>query len=77
MSSLTLSSEYPMEEPVADSCHGSMISRQRYVVLQSLVGVMLAYQLLSAVDLIASLPTCLVIIGGLGALVLCLWYVPL
>src|SRR6185436_15174761 len=77
MSSLTLSSEYPVEEPAADSCHGSMISRQRYVVLQSLVGVMLAYQLLSAVNLIASLPTCLVIIGGLGALVLCLWYVPL
>jgi two-component system, cell cycle sensor histidine kinase and response regulator CckA len=77
MSSLTLSSEYHVEEPVADSCHGSMISRQRYVVLQSLVGVMLAYQLLSAVGLIASLPTCLVIIGGLGALVLCLWYVPL
>lgn len=77
MSSLTLSSEYHVEEPVADSCHGSMISRQRYVVLQSLVGVMLAYQLLSSVDLIAGLPTCLVIIGGLGALVLCLWYVPL
>jgi len=77
MSSLTLSSEYHVEEQVADSCHGSMISRQRYVVLQSLVGVMLAYQLLSAVGLIASLPTCLVIIGGLGALVLCLWYVPL
>jgi len=77
MSSLTLSSEYHVEEPVADSCHGSMISRQRYVVLQSLVGVLLAYQLLSAVGLIASLPTCLVIIGGLGALVLCLWYVPL
>jgi signal transduction histidine kinase len=54
-----------------------MISRPRYVVLQLLVGVMLAYQLLSAVDLIASLPTYLVIIGGLGALVLCLWYVPL
>lgn len=77
MSSLTLSSEYHVEEPAADSCHGSMISRQRYVVLQSLVGVMLAYQLLSAVGLIASLPTCLVIVGGLGALVLCLWYVPL
>jgi len=54
-----------------------MISRQRYVVLQALVGVMLAYQLLSSVDLIASLPTRLVIIGGLGTLVLCLWYVPL
>lgn len=77
MSSLTLSSEYHVEEPVADSCHGSMISRPRYVVLQSLVGVMLAYQLLSSVDLIASLPTCLVFIGGLGTLVLCLWYVPL
>ena len=76
MSSLTLSSEYHVEEPVADSCHGSMISRQRYVVLQSLVGVMLAYQLLSGVELIASRPLSIVIVGGLAALVLFLWYVP-
>jgi signal transduction histidine kinase/CheY-like chemotaxis protein len=54
-----------------------MISRQRYVVLQSLVGVMLAYQLLSVGDLIGSLSSSLVVIGGLVTMVLCLWYVPL
>jgi signal transduction histidine kinase len=45
-------------------------------VLQSLVGVMLAYQLLSGAELIASRPTIGVIVGGLVAMVLCLWYVP-
>jgi signal transduction histidine kinase len=45
-------------------------------VLQSLVGVMLAYQLLSGAELIASRPTSGVIVGGLVAMVLCLWYVP-
>jgi signal transduction histidine kinase len=45
-------------------------------VLQSLVGVMLAYQLLSGAELIASRPTIGVIVGGLLAMVLCLWYVP-
>jgi signal transduction histidine kinase len=45
-------------------------------VLQSLVGVMLAYQLLSGAELIASRPTSGVIVGGLVAMVLCLLYVP-
>jgi len=45
-------------------------------VLQSLVGVMLAYQLLSGAELIASRPTIGVIVVGLVAMVLCLWYVP-
>jgi len=45
-------------------------------VLQSLVGVMLAYQLLSGAELIVSRPTSGVIVGGLVAMVLCLWYVP-
>jgi signal transduction histidine kinase len=45
-------------------------------VLQSLVGVMLAYQLLSGAELIASRPTIVVLIVGLVAMVLCLWYVP-
>jgi hypothetical protein len=45
-------------------------------VLQSLVGVMLAYQLLSGSELIASRPMNIVIVGGLAAMVLCLWYVP-
>jgi signal transduction histidine kinase len=37
---------------------------------------MLAYQLLSGVELIASRPLSIVIVGGLAAIVLCLWYVP-
>jgi signal transduction histidine kinase/CheY-like chemotaxis protein len=37
---------------------------------------MLAYQLLSGAELIASRPTIGVIVGGLVAMVLCLWYVP-
>jgi signal transduction histidine kinase len=45
-------------------------------VLQSLVGVMLAYQLLSGAELGASRPTIVVIVVGLVAMVLCLWYVP-
>ena len=76
MSSMTLSSENHVEPSSADSCQDSTISRPRYVVLQSLVGVMLAYQLLSGAELIASRPTSGVIVGGLVAMVLCLWYVP-
>jgi signal transduction histidine kinase len=45
-------------------------------VLQSLVGVMLAYQLLSGAELIASRPTIVLIVCGLVAMVFCLWYVP-
>ena len=76
MSSLALPSESRVEPISADSCHESTISRPRYVVLQSLVGVMLAYQLLSGAELIASRPTIGVIVVGLMAMVLCLWYVP-
>lgn len=76
MSSLAIPSENHAESPSADSCQDSTISRPRYVVLQSLVGVMLAYQLLSGAELIASRPTSMVIVGGLVAMVLCLWYVP-
>lgn len=76
MSSLALPSENLVEPSSADSCHDSTISRPRYVVLQSLVGVMLAYQLMSGAELIASRPTSGVIVGGLVAMVLCLWYVP-
>ncbi len=76
MSSLALSSESSAEFPTADSGHDSTISRPRYVVLQSLVGVMLAYQLLSGAELTSNLSTSVVIIGGLLAMILCLWYVP-
>ena len=76
MSSLALSSENHVDPSSGDSCHDSTISRPRYVVLQSLVGFMLAYQLLSGAELIASRPTTGVIVVGLVAMVLCLWYVP-
>jgi hypothetical protein len=45
-------------------------------VLQSLVGIMLAYQLLSGAELFASRPVIGVIVIGLVAMVLCVWYVP-
>ena len=76
MSSLAVSSENHVELPSADSGHDSTISRSRYLVLQSLVGIMLAYQLLSGAELIASRPVIGVIVIGLVAMVLCLWYVP-
>ena len=76
MSSLAFPSENHVEPSSADSCHDSAISRPRYVVLQSLVGIMLAYQLLSGAELIASRLTSEVIVGGLAAMVLCLLFVP-
>ncbi len=76
MSSLAFPSENHVEPPSADSSHDSAISRPRYVVLQSLVGIMLAYQLLSGAELIASRLTSEVIVGGLAAMVLCLLFVP-
>ena len=76
MSSLAVPSENHVESSSADSDHDSTISRPRYVVLQSLVGVMLTYQLLSGAELIASRPTSGVIVVGLVAMVLCLWSVP-
>jgi two-component system, cell cycle sensor histidine kinase and response regulator CckA len=76
MSSLAITSENHVEPSSEDSCHDSTISRPRYVVLQSLVGIMLTYQLLSGAELTASRPTIGVIVVGLVAMVLCLWYVP-
>src|SRR5437868_4802531 len=76
MSSLAITSENHVEPSSEDSCHDSTISRPRYVVLQSLVGIMLTYQLLSGAELIASRPTIGVIVVGLVAMVLYLWYVP-
>lgn len=76
MSSIAFPLENHVEPPSADSCYDSTISRPRYIVLQSLIGVMLAYQLLSGAELIASRTTSWVIVGGLMAMVLCLLYVP-
>lgn len=76
MSSLAVPSENRDELSSTDSCHDSTISRPRYLVLQSLVGIMLAYQLLFGAELIAGRPTSGVIVGGLVVMILCLWYVP-
>jgi two-component system, cell cycle sensor histidine kinase and response regulator CckA len=76
MSSLAVPTDHHVELPPSDLCHDSTISRSRYLVLQSLVGIMLAYQLLSGAELIASRPAIGVIVIGLVAMVLCLWYVP-
>ncbi len=76
MSSLAVLSESHAEPSSTGSCHDSTISRPQYVALQSLVGVMLAYQLLSRAELLASRPTIWVIVMGLVAMVLGLWYVP-
>ena len=77
MSSRTLPSENRAEPLLDDSQYDSAISRPRYVVLQSLVGVMLAYQLLSGGELLASQVTSDVMVGGLAAMVLCLLLVPI
>ena len=51
MSSLAVPTDNHVELSSVDSCHDSTISRPRYLVLQSLVGIMLAYQLLSGAEL--------------------------
>ena len=76
MSSLAVPTDHHTELSPSDLCHDSTISRSRYLVLQSLVGIMLAYQLLSGAELFASRPAIGVIVIGLVAMVLCVWYVP-
>ena len=76
MSSLAVPTDHHTELSPSDLCHDSTISRSRYLVLQSLVGIMLAYQLLSGAELFASRPVIGVIVIGLVAMVLCVWYVP-
>ena len=76
MSGLAVPTDHHVEPPPSDLCHDSTISRSRYLVLQSLVGIMLAYQLLSGAELFASRPVIGVIVIGLVAMVLCVWYVP-
>ena len=76
MSSLAVPTDHHVELSPSDLCHDSTISRSRYFVLQSLVGIMLAYQLLSGAELFASRPAIGVIVIGLVAMVLCVWSVP-
>jgi len=55
----------------------SRVSRSRYVVLQTLVGIILAYQLLSDVEPIVSRPTSHAMIAGLIGLAASLIFLPL
>ncbi len=64
------------DNPVAEPGGLSSVSRSRYVVLQSLVGVILAYQLLSDAEPIVSRPTSHVLIVGLVAVVAALVFLP-
>jgi len=75
MSSLALLSENHVEPSSADACHDSSISRPRYIVLQSLIGVMLAYQLLFGTELIVGHLTSELIVSALSAMVLGLLFV--
>jgi two-component system, cell cycle sensor histidine kinase and response regulator CckA len=55
---------------------GGAVSRARYVILQSLVGIMLGYQLLFGPEPIVARVTSELIVGGLMALIGCLLAVP-
>lgn len=64
------------EQRAEEDGRGTAVSRARYVMLQALVGVMLAYQLLSGADPIVSRTTGGLIVGGLVLLTGCLLSVP-
>ena len=59
-----------------DSAGRGGVSRGRYVILQSLVGIMLGYQLLFGPEPIVSRVTSELIVGGLVLLIACLLTVP-
>jgi two-component system cell cycle sensor histidine kinase/response regulator CckA len=59
-----------------DATTDRRVSRARYVILQSLVGVMLGYQLLFGPEPIVSRVTSELIVGGLGLLIGCLLIAP-
>lgn len=71
---LASSEEQPTEHLSNDRSVG--VSRARYVILQSLVGVMLGYQLLFGPEPIVTHGTSELIIGGLVLLIGCLLTVP-
>src|SRR5215831_10659700 len=71
---LTLSAEQQQQSDEIVGRGG--VSRGRYVVLQSLVGVMLGYQLLFGPEPIVSRVTSELIVGGLVLLITCLLAAP-
>lgn len=76
LNDLTSSDEYLGEQPAPSESSETLVSRARYVILQSLVGVMLAYQLLFGAEPIATRTTSECVVGGLVLLVGCLLAVP-
>ncbi len=76
-SSLTYAAEPTIADSTGEQEPDIRVSRARYLVLQSLVGVMLAYQLLSGGEAVASTLTRELIVGGLVLMVVALWVVPL
>jgi len=77
LSTLTYAAEPTKEEMTVEQEPDTRVSRGRYIILQSLVGIMLAYQLLFGVDPLASKATAELIVGGLLLLVAALCFVPL
>ena len=73
---LTSSEEPPTERQADDSSGRGGVSRARYVILQSLVGVMLGYQLLFGPEPIVTRVTSELIVGGLILLIGFLLAVP-
>ena len=79
MSSLALSattSQMDPDETLDDRQPASVISRNRYIILQALVGIMLAYQLFFAGDPVVGRAASQLIVGGLAAMVIGLFFIP-
>jgi two-component system, cell cycle sensor histidine kinase and response regulator CckA len=76
LNSMAYSDDHVGEQPASPEAPETPVSRARYVILQSLVGVMLAYQLLFGAELIATRTTSEFIVGGLVLLIGCLFAVP-
>ncbi len=74
--SLTCSGGHLIEQTREAESPETSVSRARYVILQSLVGVMLAYQLLFGAEPVATRATSELIVAGLVLLIGCLWVVP-
>ncbi len=79
MSSLVLSAAQSRTDPddaLGEHRHASVILRNRYIILQALVGVMLAYQLLFTGPPIVGRATSQLMVVGLAAMVIGLFCIP-
>ena len=74
--SRTLTASLEQQQQRGDTVGRGGVSRGRYVILQSLVGVMLGYQLLFGPEPIVSRVTSELIVGGLVLLIACMLAAP-